>query len=245
MFIDIASDLFPSTELHVSFRYFSVHAAFTIESKRMRSLIAFLIVSLFQCGGQLAREDTTTANTQHIGGPCDGCELLYEGLPATLGSTLELASDQEPGEKLLIEGTLVHVDGITPAANVILYIHHTDANGLYSPGIDQTLGVRHGHLRGWLKTGADGHFTLRTIRPAPYPDRTDPAHIHIFVKEPEKNAYYIDEVQFIDDPKLTVEESNKAEQRGGDLNIALKKDSLGVWHGNLRITLGKNIPNYY
>jgi len=53
------------------------------------------------------------------------------------------------------------------------------------------------------------------------------------VKETDKNAYYIDEVRFLDDPKLTTEERNKAEQRGGDLNIPLEMDSSGVWQGNL------------
>ena len=85
---------------------------------------------------------------------------------------------------------------------------------------------------------------MKTIRPAAYPDGTVPEHIHIFVKEPEKNAYYIDEVRFLDDPKLTEEERTNAEQRGGDLNIPLVKDSMDVWQGNLRITLGKNIPGY-
>lgn len=206
---------------------------------------AALIVILTGCAGPVAQNATNTS-AQKIGGPCDGCELLYEGQPApeTLGSVLDLSSANEPGEKLVIDGILVQVDGRTPAENVILYVYHTDANGQYSPGQGQSHGARHGHLRGWLRTGPNGQFTLKTIRPAPYPDGTLPAHIHIFVKEPDKNEYYIDEVRFLDDPKLTEEERNNAEQRGGDLNIPLEKDSSGKWRGDLLITLGKNIPDY-
>ncbi|HQV51749.1 MAG: intradiol ring-cleavage dioxygenase [Flavobacteriales bacterium] len=201
----------------------------------MKPLIAFLILSLFQCSGKTEHETPSTTTTRQVGGPCDGCDLLYEGQPplATLVPTLELASGSEPGDQLVIKGKVVQIDGKTPAENVILYIYHTDENGRYSPGKQQTLGLRHGHLRGWLKTGADGHFTFKTIRPAAYPESKFPAHIHIFVKETDKNAYYIDEVRFLDDPKLTTEERNKAEQRGGDLNIPLEMDSSGVWQGNL------------
>lgn len=212
---------------------------------------AALVFILTGCAGPVSQNATYTS-AQKIGGPCDGCEILYEGLPeiGSLAPVLELSPADEPGESLVINGTVVHNDGRTVAKDIILYIYHTDASGLYSPSKEQTAGSRHGHLRGWLKTGSDGRFTLKSIRPASYPERashgpTIPAHIHIFVKEPDKNEYYIDEVRFLDDPLLTTEEKDKAEQRGGDLNIPLGMDSTGVWRGELRITLGKNVPGYW
>ena len=149
MFADIASDLFPTGELRSSCRYLSGDAAFIFECNRMRLLGAFSILSLFQCGGQMEGEKPTTAHTQLVGGPCDGCELLYEGKPATLGPVLQLAPDPEPGEDLVIEGLLVHVDGITPAENVTLYIYHTDAKDYTALG--RTRPMAHG-----TATYADG-----------------------------------------------------------------------------------------
>ncbi len=40
------------------------------------------------------------------------------------------------------------------------------------------------------------------LKPAAYPGRTDPAHIHITIKEPDKSEYYIDDFLFDDDPLL-------------------------------------------
>ena len=69
---------------------------------------------------------------------------------------------------------------------MILYVYQTDAKGLYSPAAGQTQGRRHGHLRGWMKTDRMGRYEFRTVRPASYPGRDVPAHIHPVVKEPEK-----------------------------------------------------------
>jgi protocatechuate 3,4-dioxygenase beta subunit len=122
-----------------------------------------------------------------VGGPCDGCNLMFEGMPRELGWRTTIAGKNEPGEPLEIRGVIYQKDGRTPAPGVILYVYHTDAKGYYSPAPGQTQGRRNGHLRGWMKTDAQGRYELRTIRPAPYPSRDNPAHIHAVVKEPGKN----------------------------------------------------------
>lgn len=190
--------------------------------------------------------NTLASPPPRIGGPCDGCELLFEGMPPENGLTSEatLATASEAGEPMVIEGRLTGADGRTPAADVVLYAYHTDAAGLYAPSAEQRFGKRHGRLRGWVRTGPDGRFTLRTIRPASYPNERIPAHIHVFVKESGKDVYYVDEVRFLDDPLLTAEERAHKDGRGGDLDIALTKDSTGTWRGDLVIALGRNIPDY-
>ena len=180
-----------------------------------------------------------------VGGPCDGCEGIYEGMPSQLSWETTIAADSEPGERLEISGLLLRPDGKTPAPDVILYVYHTDARGYYSPAPDATgLTRRHGHLRGWMKTNALGQYTFRTIKPTPYPNRNIPAHIHPIVKEPDKHEYYIDEYRFDDDPLLTAEERSRAENRGGSGIIHLAKSSTGLLVGRRDIVLGRNIPNY-
>lgn len=183
---------------------------------------------------------------QPIGGGCEGCELLYAGMPAraTIGPDAILATTEEPGEPLVLSGIVRRPGGTAPAANVVLYFHHTDAQGLYVPAEGQRHARRHGRLRGWARTDAQGRFSLRTIRPAPYPDEALPAHIHIFVEEPGKNVYYIDEVRFLDDPLVTAAVRASDEGRGGDLNIAVARDGNGTWRGELHIELGRHIPHY-
>ena len=184
-------------------------------------------------------------NGKIVGGGCDGCEAIYEGMPKNLSRETTIADSKEPGEPLAISGTVYQADGKTPARDVILYVYQTDAKGHYSPTPGATgLTRRNGHLRGWMKTDERGQFKFHSVKPAPYPGRNIPAHIHPIIKEPDKNEYYIDEIRFDDDPLLTIEERAKEEKRGGSGIIKLIKNQNGVWIGRRDIVLGLNIPNY-
>ena len=66
-----------------------------------------------------------------------------------------------------------------------------------------------------LRIGASGNYRFESIRPAPYPGRPDPAHIHMTVKEPGRHEYWIDEVVFTDDALVTAEYRRTEERRGG------------------------------
>lgn len=180
-----------------------------------------------------------------VGGGCDGCESIYEGMPERLSWETKIASDSEPGEPMEISGAIYKADGKTPAPNVILYVYHTDAQGYYTPTPNQTgrLARRNGHLRGWMKTNRKGEYKFTSIKPAPYPNRDIPAHIHPIVKEPDKNEYYFDDYWFDDDALLTKEKRTKLEKRGGSGIIHLTKIN-GVWSGTRNIILGLNIPDY-
>ena len=135
-------------------------------------------------------------------------------------------------------------DGKTPASNVIVYAYHTDEKGIY-PSTDQSKGWerRHGYLRGWIKTDADGKYTFYTLRPASYPNTTIPQHIHVTVKEPDKNEYYIDDFHFEDDPNLPERIKKRENPRGGSGVVTLKKNGE-ISETKRNIILGLNIPNY-
>lgn len=176
-----------------------------------------------------------------VGGGCDGCDLMFQGMPAKLNQETALTADTEPGEPLEISGTIYKRDGKTPAAGVILYVYQTSAKGYYESAPGAT---RHGRIRGWMKTDAQGRYQFRTVRPGAYPGRNIPAHIHPVVKEPDKNEYYLDEYRFDDDPHLTAAERAKEEKRGGSGIIKITRNQHGGWIGRRDITLGLNIPNY-
>jgi len=180
-----------------------------------------------------------------VGGGCDGCEGIYDGLPQALSWDTKITKESEPGERMEIRGVIYQRDGKTPARGVILYVYQTDATGHYSAGGDaKGTGRRHGRLRGWMKTNARGEYRFATIKPAPYPSRDIPAHIHPVVKEPDKNEYYIDEYLFDDDPLLTSEKRAHLENRGGSGIVHLSRRPNGVLHGTRDIALGLNIPGY-
>lgn len=180
-----------------------------------------------------------------IGGGCDGCEIMYIGMPENINSVDTSSGWSENGQKLLITGTVFKRDGKTPAGDVIIYYWQTDNEGYYSPktGMDEKA-KRHGHIRGWIKSDKSGKYSIYTIRPAPYPNEETPAHIHLSVKEPEiKNEYYIDEFVFDDDKFLTGEKRKAVENRGGSgvLRVLISEDLQIAEHN---IVLGLNIPDY-
>lgn len=197
------------------------------------------------CGAQPGPKKITVSN-RLVGGGCDGCELMYIGMPDKIDSIDTSPGWNEKGQKLIVTGTVFQLDGKTPAKDVIIYYWQTDNDGYYSPrdGMD-TRAKRHGHIRGWVKTGATGTYTIRTVRPAPYPNDILPAHIHLSIKEPDiKNEYYTDEINF-DDDKLLIPHFKKypQENRGGSGIVrVLLKDSLQIAEHD--IVLGLNIPNY-
>jgi protocatechuate 3,4-dioxygenase beta subunit len=212
-----------------------------------------IVLSLISCSNQpnnaqqfAALKDTTEpANSNSIvGGKCDGCEIMYVGMPANIPSVDTSVAWNEKGQKLFVHGTVYKPDGKTPAPNVILYYWHTDNNGYYSPAQNQEeKSKRHGHIRGWVKTDKEGKYAIYTIRPAPYPNRGIPAHIHMTVKEPNINEYWIDEFLFDDDPLLTDVERKKQENRGGN-GVLMVENKNGMQVAERNIVLGLHIPNY-
>lgn len=149
---------------------------------------------LTACNGQTTNTSSTN-NNKIVGGGCDGCELMYIGMPKNIKPVDTSTGWKEKGQKLLVTGTVFKNDGKTPVPDVIIYYWQTDNNGLYSPkdGMDERA-KRHGHIRGWVKTDEEGKYAIYTIRPGHYPNRGGPAHIHTSIKEPNiNNEYYIDE----------------------------------------------------
>jgi len=181
-----------------------------------------------------------------VGGPCDLCEAVFVELPQNLTSKSRIAPLKEAGEPMLITGRVLARDG-KPRSGVIVYAYHTDAGGIY-PKPAKSLGAaadRHGRLRGWAISDTDGRYTFETIRPASYPSRTIPAHVHMHVIERGCATYYIDEILFTDDPLLSpVERSPSKEARAGSGVTTPTRDTAGVWKVVRDIQLGSNIPDY-
>lgn len=208
------------------------------------------MVAITGCNGQKQQPDNKAINNNsaRVGGDCEEgyCELMYKGMPTKINSTDTSSGWFEHGQKLIVTGTVFQIDGKTPAANVIIYYHHTDKNGYYSPSNDKPENqTRHGHIRGWVKTGEDGKYTLYTSRPAPYPDRSQPAHIHWLIKEPDvKNEYWTDDLMFDDDKLLLpfIKLHKPGNLGGNGIVSVLKKDSVQIAEHNF--ILGLNVLNY-
>lgn len=160
---------------------------------------------------------------------CEGCEAVRERDGGRLTFTAILAGPEEPGERLLLTGRVLASDGSRPAAGVTVYAYHTNAAGLYANGTRETeWSRRHGRLRGWVRTDADGRYAFSTIKPAPYPDRSLPAHIHLFVGETGRRPYYLDDVVFAGEFGVTPAYVAAQELRGGSGIIQLRRQGDGT-----------------
>jgi len=211
----------------------------------IRLFLALIFVSIFStCQTQSKSEISIPKNSKIIGGGCQGCEAIFEYGNKKLATVDTLPEFENTQPQLKLTGTVFQKDGKTPVSNVIIYIYHTDRNGIYSTnGNEKGWGKKHGKNRGWAKTGKDGKFTFYTFHPAPYPDGSEVEHIHITLKEPDKNEYYIDNVIFADDVLLTKKVKEKLQNRGGSgiVTIHLQNEMQVV---NRDIILGLNIPDY-
>ena len=211
----------------------------------MRSFFLFAAILFANIGCTQNNTKNARQDKIHVGGSCEGCEAIHES-PTPFDSLKELCwlpDWNDKGRKLAINGVVYKADG-TPAPNVIIYVYHTDQTGIYPKNGDETgWGKRHGYIRGWMRTNEKGEYKFFTLRPAAYPGRQAPEHIHITIKEPGKNEYWIDEYLFDDDPILTDKERKNCEDRGGSGIIKLK-DVGNMFKAERNIYLGKNIPDY-
>jgi polyisoprenoid-binding protein YceI len=137
------------------------------------------------------------------------------GAPSTMTSVglATMVSRDEPGERLVLRGTVYEADGTTPVSGAKLYVYHTDGSGKYSIAEAGVGDERNARLQSRLATDAQGRFEIQTILPGPYPGGKTPRHIHIMVTAPggtEHNATF----QFANDPNLTPKDYQRHGQDG-------------------------------
>ena len=210
-----------------------------MNARRMTSLVAAAIVGVGVCAA-------ATGSVKHepiLGGPCEGCEWIFEGMPDSLTSSTRIAPANEPGEPMRIDGVVRDKSG-RPVGGIIVYAYHTNAQGHY-PHDPAHPSVRHGLLRAWARTNSEGRYRFDTIRPAGYPDTDIPVHVHMQVIEPGCCEYTIDNIMFDDDPRLTKAKRNQmASGRGGNGIVHPTRDANGTWHVTRDIILGEKVPGY-
>ena len=97
-----------------------------------------LLTTLFVFSLSCLSQEISEQDAELVGGPCQGCEAVFEFGDRELTATDTLPDFDNPGPKLKVTGTIYQPDGKTPAPNVILYIHHTNQEGIYETRGDET-----------------------------------------------------------------------------------------------------------
>jgi protocatechuate 3,4-dioxygenase beta subunit len=139
---------------------------------------------------------------------------------------ITIASKDEPGESLIVSGTIYGADGKTPLPGVTLFVYHTDAEGYYRKGDNGSSNPR---LKGSMTTNADGKYEFRTIKPGSYPGSRNPSHVHAKAWGAGHPEQWIDEFRFQDDPYISDRDKQREASKGRFASImAIQRGADGV-----------------
>lgn len=229
--------------------HFKIFSTFIIALLQQMNTPIYILIALHllvSCGRVTPKNNATQpANikqTDTCDNPDANINCCFNSMPANLSSVMTIDNGHEPGEKLVISGTIYKADGATPYANIIVYAYHTNSKGYYAKVGDETSVQKwHGHLHGWCKTDSKGYYEIRSIRPARYPSNTIPAHIHAAIREPQGNGtYYISDFVFKDDSLVNDKYVKSIRSSVGGTGIVnLVKSPNGTWRGQRNIVLAE------
>lgn len=164
-------------------------------------------------------------------------ESAFAEFAATTASRGRIAPTSEPGVPLVVKGTLFRADGVTPLSGALVFAYHTDRTGLYNSSETP----HSWRLRGAVRTATDGSFEFRTIRPAAYPNRQIPQHVHVELQTVEGN-FHAGEWRFADDPLIEDSErvaSTRAEPFGWVRPVGKTSDGADAIAVKVRIAVDR------
>ena len=199
---------------------------------------AMLVGGLLLAGPALAAKQLCRPTPSDILGP-----YYRFGAP----SRAQLAGPDEPGDRLVLTGTVFSSDCSTPLPGALIEVWQANQAGLYDtnkPGNFTEAGTF--HLRGVLYTNEKGQYEIETIVPGRYPippnlpglekyaGMTRPAHIHMRVMEslhvPLTTQLYFKGDPFIADdpwaghkPSLAIDLKQDGKLRRGVFDVVLSR----------------------
>lgn len=206
-------------------------------------LTGILCLTLLSCGQVTSQRQDDKEKIRQQADTCDDPDAhiacSFANMPNNLSGTMTIASKNEPGEKLVISGTIYKADGKSPYPNIIIYAYHTNSKGYYAKKGTETGAQKwHGYLHGWCMTDSKGQYRIETIRPARYPDNSMPAHIHAAIKKNNGEMYWISDFVFKDDDLVNERYlSTIINLIGGTGVVDIQKDSENNWTGVRDIVL--------
>ncbi len=162
---------------------------------------------------------------------CGSCSIPY-----STSGVVRLDPQGEPGDRIVISGTIYKEDGVTPDSGIVLFLYQTDAGGYYHRPQEDVFRPR---IFGWVRTGKDGRYEIYTIKPAPeILERNAPAHIHVHIFGNGMSEHFLHEFWFQGDPAISAKDAKRFSSLGNySPVVSLAKGSDGILRGvrNIRV----------
>lgn len=160
---------------------------------------------------------------------------IYDRAEDRLNNTDTIPDYRSKTNKLKLTGIIYESDGVTPAKDVILFIEQPNENGDFE--LRNTGDARYVFHRSWVKTDADGRYTLYTFVPGGDRRYNQLQQIFPLVKEPTKQEYEIETFLFDDDPLLTKTCRKRLAKKGDPTRILKLKTEDGIYVAERDIVL--------
>jgi protocatechuate 3,4-dioxygenase beta subunit len=153
-----------------------------------------------------------------------------------------LAPANEPGEQIVITGTVFDPTGQAPVPGARIFAYQPDARGNYAavPGEPKNIA----RLRGIFTADAAGRYAFATIKPGHVPKRGEPAQIRIHVAPPgtsdadvQRYNWAIDDLWFEGDGRVTPSMALNAQRKGRFSPLIHLERRNGVLYGTANLHL--------
>lgn len=139
---------------------------------------------------------------------------------------IQLANDNEPGERLVVFGKIIDRKTGRPVKDASLFLYQTDSAGIYSnSGRDEDA-----RIRGTVYTNESGCFNIRTILPGDYPGRKNSRHLHYVINA----RNYSEKKSILFFKGFTTENITG---QGPLIVLDIRKNSKGTWVGSTDLYL--------
>lgn len=179
-----------------------------------------------------------TVVAQQTNNYADSKYPIYDRAEMLLKNVDTIPDYRSKANKLKLTGTIYQSDGVTPAKDVILFIEQPDENGDFE--LRNTGDARYVFHRSWVKTDADGKYTIYTFIPGNDRRYNQLQQIFPLIKEPSQSVYELETFLFDEDPLLTKACRKKIAKKGDPTRILELKKEEGLFVAQRDIILSPN-----
>ncbi len=141
--------------------------------------------------------------------------------------------------KIKITGTIYQSDGVTPAKDVLLYVEQPNEYGDFD--LRETNDKRYVQHRAWVKTDANGQYTIYTFVPGGDRRFNQLQQIYPLIKVGSKPEYALDTFLFEEDPLLSKACRKKIAKKGDLSRILTPKNVDGLLVAERNIVLKSDL----